>query len=168
MKKSTSIGFYLDIARCTSCYACVVACKARHRSEERKIYWRRVFTLETGIHPDVEVANVSLSCLHCNPSPCKEVCPTQAIFKRKEDGLVIVNQRYCIGCRMCFEACPFGIPEFGVEGKMEKCNFCLERLEKGLNPACVNACPSKALHAGSTDELLSLMDRKADHTRSKG
>ena len=154
-------GFYLDLTRCTSCYACVVACKAHHSNHESWIYRRRVFTLEVGTYPNVLVANVSLSCLHCGTPACREVCPTRAIFKRKEDGIVIVKQNFCIGCRMCFVACPFGIPEFGVDGKMQKCNFCLDRLERGLNPACVNACPAKALHAGRMDELSALASRKS-------
>jgi len=154
-------GFYLDLTRCTSCYACVVACKAHHASSEQKIYWRKVFTLEAGTHPNVLVANISLSCLHCSAPACREVCPTRAIFKRKKDGLVIVNQNFCIGCRMCFLVCPFGIPEFGEDGKMQKCNFCLERWEKGLDPACVNVCPTKALHAGRMDELSLVAGRKS-------
>ena len=141
-------GFYLDLTRCTSCYSCVVACKAHHAVLDETVYWRRVMTLETGSYPDVRLANFSMSCMHCGTPACKEVCPTHAIHKRPEDGLVTVDQSLCIGCKMCLMACPFGIPQFGKNGKMQKCNFCLERLEEGLSPACVNVCPAKALHAG--------------------
>lgn len=154
-------GFYLDLTRCTSCYACVIACKARNTPLEEKVYWRSVITLETGTYPAVRLANVSLSCLHCRAPACKEVCPTKAIRKRAEDGIVIVNQNLCIGCKMCLMACPFGIPQFGKNGMMQKCDFCLDRLEKALDPACVNVCPSKALHAGSMEELSSLAARKS-------
>ena len=153
-------GFYLDLTRCTSCYACVVACKAHHAIYEENLYWRRVMTLETGSHPTVRLANLSMSCVHCGTPACREVCPTKAITKRTEDGLVIVDQNLCIGCKMCLMACPFGVPQFGKNGKMQKCNFCLERLEEGLSPACVNVCPARALHAGSLEELSELAIRK--------
>lgn len=101
-----------------------------------------------------------MSCMHCGTPACKEVCPTNAISKRAEDGLVLVNPDLCIGCKMCLMACPFGIPQFGKNGKMQKCNFCLERLEEGLLPACVNVCPARALHAGPLEELSKLATGK--------
>ena len=64
---------------------------------------------------------------------------------------------------MCLTACPFGIPQFGSDGKMKKCDFCLDRLEKGLNPACIDVCPTRALHAGSLNELALLAARKSAH-----
>lgn len=91
-------GFYLDLTRCTSCYACVVACKAHHAIQEETVYWRRVLTLEGGTYPNVRVANVSLSCLHCAIPACKVVCPTRAIYKRREDGLVLDAEiRFLLG-----------------------------------------------------------------------
>ena len=154
-------GFYLDLTRCTSCYSCVVACKAHHPFLDETVYWRRVITLEKGTYPVVRLTNLSLSCMHCGMPACKVVCPTKAISKRTEDGLVIVNPDLCIGCKMCLMACPFGVPQFGKDGKMQKCDLCLDRLETGLTPACMNVCPAKALHAGPMDELSSLANRKA-------
>lgn len=154
-------GFYLDITRCTSCYACVVACKAHHSIQEEGIYWRRVLTLEVGEYPNVHLTNLSLSCLHCAIPACKSVCPTKAIYKRREDGLVLVDSKLCIGCKLCLMVCPFGVPQFGRDGKMQKCNFCLDRLEKGLCPICIMICPAKALHAGPMDELSLMAARKS-------
>ena len=154
-------GFYLDLTRCTSCYACVVACKAHHALLDEGVYFRRVFTFEKGSYPNVQLANLSVSCMHCGSPCCEDVCPTKAIYKRMEDGLVVVDPDRCIGCKMCMTACPFGIPQFGKDGKMRKCNFCLDRLEKGLNPACVNVCPTRALHAGPLDELTALAGKKS-------
>jgi anaerobic dimethyl sulfoxide reductase subunit B len=153
-------GFYLDLTRCTSCYACVVACKAHHANSEEGVFRRRVLTLESGVFPEVRLANLSLSCMHCATPACRDVCPMNAIQKRSEDGLVLVDPNLCIGCKMCFVACPFGIPQFGKKGKMEKCDFCVERLEEGRNPACVDVCPSRALHAGPMDQLSSLASKK--------
>jgi len=154
-------GFYLDISRCTSCYACVVACKAHHAIHEENVFWRRVMTLETGTYPNVRLGNFSLSCMHCSTPACKEVCPTKAISKRREDGLVLVDPSLCIGCKMCLTACPFGVPQYGKDGKMQKCNFCAERLDKGEQPACMNVCPTRAIHAGPMDELSTLATLKA-------
>jgi anaerobic dimethyl sulfoxide reductase subunit B (iron-sulfur subunit) len=99
--------------------------------------------------------------MHCATPACKEVCPTKAIYKRPEDGLVLVDSKLCIGCKMCLMACPFGVPQFGKDGKMQKCNFCVERLERGEQPACMNVCPTRALHAGSLDELSTLATKRA-------
>ncbi len=154
-------GFYLDLTRCTSCYACVVACKAHHDITEQGVYWRRVMTLEARVDQRVRIANLSLSCMHCAEPACMRICPTTAISKRQEDGLVIVHSDRCIGCKMCLLACPFGIPQFGRDGKMQKCDFCLERSERGLAPACAFTCPARALHAGDLAELSLLAGKKS-------
>jgi anaerobic dimethyl sulfoxide reductase subunit B (iron-sulfur subunit) len=120
--------------------------------------WRRVETFERGIFPDVRVSFVSLSCLHCFHPPCFSVCPSAAIFKQKEDGIVLVDSEKCIGqpnCGLCFEACPYRIPQFNPDCdlKMEKCNLCLDRLIQGKQPICVDACPMHALEVAPMSEL---------------
>src|SRR3990172_2766350 len=117
ISKTMQRGFFLDLTRCTSCYACVVACKAHHAILDETVYWRRVTALEGGAHPHVRVANLSLSCMHCENPACRDVCPTQAIHKRSEDGLVLVDSSRCIGCKVCGVACPYGIPQFGKIGR---------------------------------------------------
>ncbi len=92
---------------------------------------------------------------------CAAVCSTGAISKRAEDGIVVMDQDKCIGCHYCFFACPFGIPQYGDDGTMQKCDFCLDRLEQGKEPACVATCPTKALHAGTMEELSKLAAEKA-------
>jgi anaerobic dimethyl sulfoxide reductase subunit B (iron-sulfur subunit) len=87
-----------------------------------------------------------------------ESCPVEAITKREEDGIVIVDQDTCLGekdCGACLDACPYGAPQFGDEEnpKMQKCDLCLERWEGDKKPICVEACPVRALDAGSMDEL---------------
>jgi anaerobic dimethyl sulfoxide reductase subunit B (iron-sulfur subunit) len=153
MEKGIQKGFYLDLNRCTSCYACVVACRAHHPQLEEDVFWRSVHTLEAGSYPDVRVLNLSFSCMHCETPSCREICPANAISKRREDGIVVVDPKLCIGCKMCLIACPFGIPQFGKDGKMSKCNFCLDRLDRGMDPACTKVCPALALHAGTLEEL---------------
>jgi len=155
-------GFWLDRERCVGCNACVVACKEANDLEPRVLgntgpMWRRTMMLENGVFPSITVANLSLSCMHCGNAPCEAVCPTGAIQKRAEDGIVIVDRDKCIGCHYCFFACPFGVPQYGEDGTMQKCDFCLSA---GIEPACVAACPSEALFAGTLEELFQMIQAK--------
>jgi anaerobic dimethyl sulfoxide reductase subunit B (iron-sulfur subunit) len=115
--------------------------------------------IEKGNFPMPFVAYLSISCNHCEKPPCIRVCPEKAISKRDNDGVVIVDRAKCVGnkeCEMhCLKACPWNIPQFGTEdnAKMQKCDYCLERLEQGKNPICVEACPMYALDSGPMDEL---------------
>ncbi len=162
-------GFYIDISICMGCHTCVAACKnwnnvppqvtAAPGTQGPK--WRRIATVESGVYPDAQIVDVSLSCMHCGKLACMAVCPVNAINKREEDGIVMVNRNKCIGCHACAAACPFGVPQYGEDGTMEKCNYCLDRILEGLEPACVESCPPKALRAGTMDELSELATRKA-------
>ena len=154
-------AFHIDMTRCTACYACVVACKNQNQIKAGPVRWRRVVRFELGRFPDVSVRSFSLSCMHCGSPPCVESCPTRAIQKRKKDGIVVVEPSKCIGCRTCSLTCPFGAPQFNDEGKMEKCDYCLQRTEEGLEPACVQVCPTRAISSGTIEELLALATRNA-------
>jgi Fe-S-cluster-containing dehydrogenase component len=95
------------------------------------------------------------SCLHCETPACVTVCPTGASYKRAEDGIVLVDEDKCIGCKLCSWACPYGAREYSaVEGVMKKCTLCVDRIynehlpEEDRQPACVQACPTKARHFG--------------------
>lgn len=149
------LGFYFDQQRCTGCYTCVVACKQWNGVPPGPASWRRVSTMEEGRFPQVWVAHMSLSCCHCVKPACIPACPTRAISKREEDGIVLVDQDLCItGCRSCLNACPYDAPQFrDGDSKMEKCDFCLDRLEAGRKPLCVASCPLRALDAGPMDDL---------------
>jgi len=102
-----------------------------------------------------------MSCMHCANPACEKVCPTGAIRKRAEDGVVLVDQSRCIGCRYCASACPFGAPQFEPGGTMIKCDMCPDRLAEGKQPACAATCPTGALHFGTLDELAELSAGKA-------
>ena len=95
------------------------------------------------------------SCLHCETPACVTVCPTGASYKRAEDGIVLVDEAKCIGCKLCSWACPYGAREYSeVEGVMKKCTLCIDRIynehldEAERQPACVQACPTRARHFG--------------------
>lgn len=152
------MGFYFDQTRCTGCYTCVVACKNWHDIPSGPASWRKVISIEKGKFPDLFVAFLSISCCHCIDPACIKFCPTQAIIKRREDGIVVVDQKECLGkdeCSLCLQVCPYEAPTFGTvpDAKMQKCDFCLDRLKEGQKPVCVSACPMQALDAGLLEDL---------------
>jgi anaerobic dimethyl sulfoxide reductase subunit B (iron-sulfur subunit) len=151
-------GFYFDQNRCTGCYTCVVACRDWHDVPAGPANWLRLKTIEKGKYPDLFVSFLPLACYHCHEPACVNACPTNAINKRGEDGIVTVDADTCMGkdsCGLCLEACPYDVPQFGAEenARMQKCDLCLDRLAEGNKPVCVEACPMWALDAGPMDEL---------------
>lgn len=151
----TQLGFSLNVSRCSGCMACVVACMDQNDLPENGPGFRHVASIETGSYPSAEISFASISCFNCGNAPCVIVCPTGAIKRRSQDGIVQVNPDLCIGCRSCLTVCPFGAPGFLEGNKMSKCNSCLERVDHGLEPACVRICPTRALGFGPVDELIS-------------
>jgi len=155
------LGFYVNLANCTGCKACEVACKDKNNLPEG-VRWRRVYDYGGGdwvqdgdqfIPSGIFNYYVSTACMHCANPICMEVCPAGAISKRA-DGVVLIDQDKCIGCRYCSWACPYGAPQFNEEAHhMTKCTFCEDLQAQGENPACVDACPYRALEFGDLDEL---------------
>jgi anaerobic dimethyl sulfoxide reductase subunit B len=148
------IAFFFEQRRCIGCQACVTACRQWHRLAPGEGNWRRLLTRETGKYPNVSVRFLSTACRHCAEPACMEVCPGRAIHKRKEDGIVAVDREACLGADhcgfACREACAFGAPQFEMEAgrKMQKCDFCADRLAEGKRPICVEACITGALDSG--------------------
>jgi anaerobic dimethyl sulfoxide reductase subunit B (iron-sulfur subunit) len=141
--------FFYDVSRCIQCRTCEVACKSTHDLEPG-VKLRRVVETWDGEYPNVTRTFFSLACMHCEKPACIAVCPTGAIIKRSEDGIVVVDKDKCNGCRECFSACPYGVPQFGNDGIMQKCDFCIEI---GREPACAVSCPAEALSFGTLDKL---------------
>jgi len=160
------MGFYFDQTRCTGCFTCSVACKDWHDIPAGPVNWLRVIEIEKGKFPNIFVAFFVSVCWHCADPACVNACTVDAISKRQQDGVVIVDQDKCLGkdnCDMCLQACPYQAPQFGAEqnAKMQKCNFCIDRLAEGKQPICVEACPMHALDAGPLDQLMA----KYGHSR---
>ena len=158
------LGFYLNTSICTGCKACQIACKDKNDLPLGTL-WRRIVKYGGGswqpsatnkylaVPNNIYAYSLSLSCMHCEKAPCVEVCPTGAMTKRA-DGVVLINQDQCVGCRYCEWACPYGAPQFDErKGVMSKCTFCEDSLAKGENPACVDSCPARALEFGELSEL---------------
>lgn len=154
-------SFFLDAQRCSGCNTCMVACMDQNDLDVLKdnISWRKVFQVELPDSP-ANVSYLSLSCMHCEDAPCVVACPTAALYKEHQTGAVLVRSDMCIGCRSCSLACPFGVPRYGYDGKMQKCRLCVERVINGLEPACVKACPTKALKFGEANSLADMVQEK--------
>ena len=157
-------GLIVDLNICTGCMTCVLACKQENLTRPG-IQWAKILELE---NPALDrIAYVRKACMHCDDPPCLESCSAKAISKRA-DGIVLIDQKACVGCKDCVNACPYVVPRLNPEkeyfpgtalpyeknaapyrtqlaGKASKCTLCAHRVDKGKEPACVEGCPSKAL-----------------------
>lgn len=108
--------------------------------------WRNVLESNPQHHPGLPMFYLSLACNHCDEAPCMYSCPSLAFYKDDKTGAIVHEADKCIGCKYCTWACPYDAPKFNPgTGLIEKCTFCLERIEEGLKPACANLCPVGAL-----------------------
>jgi len=180
----TQLALVIDLNVCVGCHACVTNCKQWNTSgaagsltdsnpyeaEPNGTFFNRVQTFEIGSFPNTETVHFPKSCLHCEDPPCVPVCPTGASYKRKEDGIVLVDYDKCIGCKYCAWACPYGVREFDEERKvMTKCTLCVDRIydpklpEAERKPVCVLACPPGARLFGDVhdpDSVVSIAIRE--------
>lgn len=152
MTKPQRPAFYVDATVCSGCKACQIACKDRNELEEGRL-WRRVYEVAGGDwkqegsawRPDIFAYNLSISCNHCDSPICVEGCPSGALHQR-DDGIVLLDEKICLGCGYCSWSCPYGAPQLRPDtGAMSKCDFCVEELDAGRMPACVQACPVRVL-----------------------
>ena len=152
-------GMLIDTRRCIGCHACTVACKAEFDvplGSTRS--W--VEYVEKGTYPNVARSFVPRLCNHCNHPPCVDVCPTGATWKRKEDGIVVVDPNICIGCKYCIQACPYDARFLNpITGAADKCDFCLHRVSRGSAPACVETCIGRARIFGDLNDPDSEISR---------
>jgi formate dehydrogenase iron-sulfur subunit len=146
----TRMAILLDTDRCLGCEACVVACQTGRELAAGQAY-SQVREVVFGRMPDLRGAFVHQRCFHCAEAACVAVCPTGAL--RKQDGLTAVDPDLCSGCGYCIDACPYGVPRL-VGGRISKCTGCLDLIQEGKQPWCVQTCPNDALQIGPRDELL--------------
>jgi Fe-S-cluster-containing dehydrogenase component len=144
-----SVHFELDIDKCSACGACAVACMDQNDISipDGERPFRCVFLQENKSAADLKdrYQYFSVACMHCDNAPCVNACPSGCLFKDPETGFTLFDTTNCIGCHSCAMACPFGAPAFRKDGKMQKCDGCIERVRHGRMPSCVLACPNGAL-----------------------
>ncbi len=180
------LGLVIDLDICVGCHACAVSCKEWNTgghaaplpdfdpfgSRAAGVWFNRVHSFEAGEGSASRTVHFPRSCLHCEIPACVEVCPTGASYKRAEDGIVLVNEDTCIGCKLCSWACPYGAREFDVDsGVMKKCTLCIDRIyNKNLDPVdrvpvCVSTCPVNARHFGDLGDPKSEVSRMVAERR---
>ena len=163
------LGLVIDLDICVGCHACATNCKEWNTAGKSAplsdldpygnpdgVWFNRIHTFETEDEEGTSrTVHFPRSCLHCDDAPCVTVCPTGASYKREEDGIVLVNEDICIGCKLCSWACPYGAREYDeVEGVMKKCTLCVDKIYnenlpiESRAPACVSTCPTGARSFG--------------------
>ena len=167
------LGLVIDLDICVGCHACAVNCKEwntggyhapltdtdPYGGDPQGVWLNRIHSFEVANDSGGRTVHFPKSCLHCDNAPCVTVCPTGASYKRVEDGIVLVEESKCIGCKLCSWACPYGAREFDDDvGVMKKCTLCIDRIynekleEVARVPACVSTCPANARHYGDFND----------------
>ncbi|MDX8440407.1 4Fe-4S dicluster domain-containing protein [Mesorhizobium australafricanum] len=174
------LGLVIDLDTCVGCQACVTACKEWNTGGHMApltdidpygghvdgVWFNRVHSYEHTTELGGRTVNFPRSCLHCEQPACVTVCPTGASYKRASDGIVLVDEDKCIGCKLCSWACPYGAREFDTDvGVMKKCTLCVDRIyndnlaAEDRVPACVAACPTSARHFGDLGDPASAISQ---------
>jgi len=169
-------GMVFDLKRCIACNSCTIACK-QINSVLPGVFRTKVAISEEGRYPNVRLKMTPHICMHCENPECVRVCPTAATTKLN-NGIIVINKNRCIGCQYCIMACPYQARSFTrdvrgyfpnqpsgayekalmgkhVRGEIEKCDFCVSRLEAGKQPACVLTCAPRARIFGDLDDPAS-------------
>ncbi len=167
------LGLVIDLDVCVGCHACAVNCKEwntggypapltddnPYGNDVSGVWLNRIHAFEVDTGEESRTVYFPKSCLHCEDAPCVTVCPTGASYKREADGIVLVDESMCIGCKLCSWACPYGAREYDAHvGVMKKCTLCIDRIENEhipeaeRLPACVLTCPASARHFGDFND----------------
>jgi len=151
-------GMVIDTVRCVGCMDCVAACKTENSVPEG---YNRDWIVQDvlGTFPTLTMEIRTERCNHCDNSPCVSCCPTGASHVHEFGGVVLVTKEMCIGCKACMAACPYDARFVHPDGYADKCTFCIHRVEKGLDPACVAVCPTHCMHFGDFDDPNSNVNR---------
>ena len=151
----TRYAMVMDTRRCIGCHSCTVACKVNNELPLDMIYNPVTTIGPTGVFPNVKMVHLPLICMHCEDTPCVACCPTGA-SQQRDDGIVWVDPDKCVGCKACVMACPYGarIPNHDL-GIVQKCDFCMDRVDAGEEPYCVKTCHQRARIFGDLDDETS-------------
>lgn len=159
--------YYLfqDTKKCIGCRACEVMCKANKNLAKGP---KPCQIIEVGpklISNVPKRSFIFMPCFHCENPWCVSACPTGAMQKRAKDGIVFIDKDLCVGCKTCVSACPWGAPQWDSEtGKVTKCDYCKDRVDQGLNPACVTICTTGCLKFGDVEEMTQIRRKRHAET----
>ncbi|MFC1868819.1 4Fe-4S dicluster domain-containing protein [Thermodesulfobacteriota bacterium] len=153
-------NIFVDLEYCIGCRACEVACK-QENDIPVGVKWINVVKVGPKMVGDkLRMDFVPMRCRHCAKAPCIDACPEKSISKRS-DGIVLIDRESCNGCMACAEACFFDSIQLNAKTQVaEKCTLCVNRIDAGLEPACVRACPSKCMYFGDINELTRINQTK--------
>lgn len=150
--KGISLAMVVDTRRCTGCMSCQVSCKMEN-DVPFGVFRSWVKIVQKGEYPNIRQHFLPRLCNHCDDPPCVKVCPTQASYRRDEGGLVLIDDKKCIGCKYCMLACPYDARFTNpVKGTADKCSFCDHLVDKGLEPTCVRSCMGRARIFGDLND----------------
>ena len=148
----TRYAMVIDTRQCIGCGDCVIACKTENKVPAGL---NRDWVVEatSGTYPNLHTEFRSERCNHCSHPTCVEQCPTGASHTWRDSNIVLVDPHKCTGCKACIAACPYDARlVMHPQGYIDKCTFCVHRVEKGLDPACVATCPTHCMHFGLLDD----------------
>ncbi len=184
IRDSPEFAKLVDISRCIGCKGCEVACKEWNELKVEPTVnfgsfqshedlsadtWLLMRFKEVDINGNLAWLIKKDACLHCEEPPCLEACPAPGAIVQYMNGIVDFDQDKCIGCKYCISACPFDIPRFSDDTHtVHKCNMCIDRVESGLEPACVKTCPTQAILWGSKEDMLTLAEQKVERLERRG
>ena len=159
-QRKVQYGMLIDTRRCIGCHACTVACKSEF-DVPLGVNRSWVEYTEKGTFPHVDRSFLPRLCNHCSEPPCVRVCPTNATWRDDDNGVVVIDEDICIGCKYCIQACPYGARFLNpTTGAAEKCDFCIHRVTQGIEPSCVNTCIGKARIFGDTHDPNSEISKR--------
>jgi len=185
IRQLPTVSKYIDTSTCIGCKACEVACqewndlKTQHTQQTGTYqtmpalaadYWNLIRFNEQ----ETESGTISWlmrkdQCMHCADPGCLAACPAPGAIVQYTNGIVDVNPEQCIGCGLCATGCPFDVPKYHeISGKMAKCTLCVDRVEVGLEPACIKACPTGCLQFGTKQDMVAAGQRRVAELKAHG
>jgi formate dehydrogenase iron-sulfur subunit len=174
----------IDTSTCIGCKACEVACQewndlpvvpTQQTGTYQTLptlhadYWNLIRFEEKKTDNGFAWLMRKDQCMHCDDPGCLAACPAPGAIVQYQNGIVDVNPTQCIGCGLCETGCPFNVPRFSAQtGKMSKCTLCVDRVDIGLEPACIKACPTGCLHFGTKEDMVQLGTQRVTQLKANG
>lgn len=185
LRRGEVLAKLVDVSTCIGCKACEVACQEWNDllpSEARPFFgsYQTLPDLEPNFWQLIKFREserdgrflwnlTKYQCMHCADPGCLRACPAPGAIVQYNNGIVDFVSENCIGCGLCITGCPFDVPRLSSStGKVYKCTLCSDRVEAGLEPACVKACPTNCLHFGTKEQLVQIAEARVEDLKERG